>query len=72
MPEPVPTRHLDHGGAAVKLRVSDNSVHGHLHADVPVPNSCYMEDIYCCDSAIVALTVLSANPAVVDVTAINK
>lgn len=40
----------------------EHSIHGHLHANVAMPNSCYMDDIYCCNSFTVAVTVFFANP----------
>lgn len=34
----------------------------HLHANVAMPNSCYVDDIYCCNSFTVAVAVFFANP----------
>lgn len=35
---------------------------GHLHANASMPNSCYMADIYCCDSFTVAVALFLSNP----------
>lgn len=53
-------RHLDHGRN--RRTEEERSIHGHLHANVTLPNSCYMDDIYCCSSFTVAVTFFPAKP----------
>lgn len=53
-------RHLDHGRN--RRTEEERSIHGHLRANVTLPNSCYMDDIYCCSSFTVAVTFFPAKP----------
>lgn len=57
MPEPV----LTSGSQQNHHTVEEHSVHRHLHANVAKPNSCYMDDIYCCNSFTIAVTVVFAD-----------
>lgn len=52
VPEPVPTS----GSRQNPRTVEEHSIHAHLHANVAMPNSCCVDDIYCCDSFTVAMT----------------
>lgn len=45
VPEPVPTS----GSQWSRHTVEEHPIHGHLYANVSVPNSCYIDDIYCCN-----------------------
>ncbi len=56
---------------AERRTVEEHSQHGHLHANVTMPNSCYMDDIYCFSSFAVAVT-FSLAILIVTATAIKK